>query len=63
MNVEVVESPRAQRYKSEDIKHSGRLTDDQIADIPIKYVYEWVKTSKWKAKDFRKWLTVMRVIE
>lgn len=51
------------RVKAIDIKHRGRLTDDQIADIPIEKVYEWVKTGQWKQRDFRHWLKVMRVVE
>lgn len=48
---------------AEDIKHAGRLTEDQIAAIPIEKIYEWVRTGQWKQKDFKRWLTVMRVIE
>ncbi len=49
--------------KADDIKHPNRLTDDQIADIPVEKVYEWVKTGAWKQKDFKRWLKVLRVIE
>jgi hypothetical protein len=41
---------------SEDIKHDGRLTYDQICSIPIEKVYVWVRTGEWKQKDFIKWL-------
>jgi hypothetical protein len=49
--------------RSEDIKHPGRLTDEQIASIDTELVYTWVRTGQWKAKDFRKWLKVMCVID
>ena len=48
---------------AEDIKHAGRLTDDEIADLAIDKVYAWVRQGAWKTKDFNKWLKVMRVIE
>lgn len=54
------------RYKAALIKtNSGphALTDEQIADIPIEKVYEWVKTGQWKQRDFFKWLKALRVIE
>lgn len=47
----------------DDIKHEGRLTDDEIAAIPVDKVYEWVRTGMWKKKDFNRWLKVMCVIE
>lgn len=52
-------------YRADQIKQGGAnaLTEDQIADIPIEKVYEWIKTNKWKQRDFKKWLTVLRVIE
>lgn len=46
-----------------DIKVPGLLTDEQIADIPHQKVYEWIKTGKWRQKDFEKWLRILRVIE
>lgn len=49
--------------KAVDIHHEGLLTDDQIADIPIEKVYEWVRTGQWKQKHFKRWLKVLRVIE
>lgn len=48
--------------RAEDIKHQNRLTDDQIADLPINLVFEWIKTGKWSYRDFNKWLKTMRVI-
>lgn len=51
------------RMTADDIKHKGRLTDEQIADIPIDKVYMWVRIGAWKPKDFNKWLKVLRVIE
>lgn len=50
------------RIFAEDIKHQNRLTEDEIANIDVKLVYEWVRTGQWKAKDFQYWLRVMRVI-
>lgn len=47
----------------DDIKHAGRLTDDQIAAIPVDQVYAWVRNGMWKPKDFKKWLKVLCVIE
>lgn len=51
------------RIYAEDIKHQNRLTEDEIANIDVKLVYEWVRTGQWKAKDFQRWLSVMRVID
>ena len=48
---------------AEDIKHSGRLSADEIATLDTEKVYTWVRTGAWKPKDFEKWLKVMRVIE
>lgn len=48
---------------AEDIKHKGRLSDDEIACLDVKKVYSWVRNGAWKTKDFNKWLKVMRVIE
>ena len=45
----------------EDIKHAGRLTDDEIAYLAVDKVYSWVRQGAWKPKDFNKWLKVMRV--
>ncbi len=49
--------------RAEDIKHSGRLTNDEIACLDVGKVYSWVRQGLWKTKDFNKWLKVMRVIE
>ncbi len=49
--------------RADDIKHENLLSDQQIADIDIERVYEWVRTGAWKQKDFKKWLRVIRVIE
>lgn len=48
---------------AEDIKHAGRLTDDEIACLAVEKVYSWVRQGLWKTKDFNKWMKVMRVIE
>jgi len=48
---------------AEDIKYASRLTQDEIATLAVDKVYMWVRTGSWKAKDFNKWLKVMRVIE
>ena len=45
-----------------DIKHTGLLTDDEIAFIPIEKVYEWIKTGQWKLRDYKTWLKTIRVI-
>lgn len=45
--------------RAEDIKHKNRLTDDEIAAIPVQHVYEWVRTGQWKHKDFKRWLKVL----
>lgn len=50
-------------FYAEDIKHPTLLSTEQICDIPIEKVYEWIKTNKWKQKDFQKWLRAIRVIE
>jgi hypothetical protein len=47
---------------AEDIKYKDRLTDDEIANLSVDKVHMWVRTGLWKAKDFKKWLKVMRVI-
>ena len=48
---------------AEDIKHVGRLSEDEIAYLPVDKVYAWVRQGAWKTKDFNKWLKVMRVID
>jgi hypothetical protein len=53
----------ANRLKAAYIRIPNFLTDDEIANIPIEKVYEWVRTGQWKQKDFKCWLKVMRVIE
>jgi hypothetical protein len=47
---------------AEDIKHVGRLTEDEIACLPVDRVYMWLRQGAWKQKDFNKWLKTMRVI-
>ena len=47
----------------EDIKHAGRLTNDEIACLAVDKVHSWVRHGARKPKDFNKWLKVMRVIE
>lgn len=49
--------------RARDVKIQGLLNDDDIADIAIGKVYEWVRTGQWRAKDFNRWLKVLRVIE
>ncbi len=49
--------------RADDIKHENLLSDEQISDIDVERVYEWVRTGAWKQKDFKKWLRVIRVIE
>jgi hypothetical protein len=49
--------------QAHDIKHKNRLTDEQIAGIPVNLIYQWVRTGEWKQKDFRRWLKVMCVID
>jgi hypothetical protein len=48
---------------AEDIKHAGRLSEDEIAYLPVDRVYSWLRQGAWKQKDFNKWLKVMRVID
>lgn len=48
---------------AEDIKYVGRLSEDEIACLPVDKVYMWLRQGAWKQKDFNKWLKVMRVIE
>ena len=47
---------------AEDIKHVGRLSEEEIAYLPVDKVYMWLRQGVWKQKDFNKWLKVMRVI-
>ena len=47
---------------AEDIRHNGRLSEDEIAYLPVEKVYMWLRQGAWKQKDFNKWLKVMRVI-
>jgi hypothetical protein len=47
---------------AEDIKHVGRLSEDEIAYLSVDKVYMWLRQGVWKQKDFNKWLKVMRVI-
>ena len=37
---------------AENIKHSGRLSDDEIATLDTEKVYTWVRTGAWKSRDF-----------
>jgi len=48
---------------AEDIKHVGRLSEDEIACLAVDKVYMWLRQGAWKQKDFNRWLKVMRVIE
>ena len=47
---------------ADDIKHKDRLTQDEIANIPVENIFMWVKTGQWKQKDFKKWCQVMCII-
>lgn len=49
--------------RARDIKVQGLLTDDDIANVEVGKVYEWVRTGQWRARDFNRWLKVLRVIE
>jgi hypothetical protein len=40
----------------DDIRHPGRLTEEDIACIPANDVFYWIKNGNWKMKDFQKWL-------
>lgn len=51
------------KIKADDIKHPGRLTDDQIANIPVEHVFMWVRTGAWNQSNFKHWLKVLRVID
>lgn len=51
------------KIRAEDIRYENRLTEDEIANLDVKLVYEWVRTGQWKSKHFQHWLRVMRVIE
>lgn len=51
------------KIRADDIKHANRLSNDEIANIPINRVYEWVRAGAWKTKDFNRWLKALRVIE
>ena len=42
--------------RAEDIKHSDRLTDAQIASISVESAYMWVRSGEWKIRDFKTWL-------
>lgn len=44
-----------QKIGANDIS-SGLLTTEQIQQLPINIVYEWVKTGKWSLSDFKKWV-------
>ena len=48
---------------ADDIKHAGRLSEEEIAYLPVDRVYSWLRQGAWKQKDFNKWLKVMRVID
>lgn len=48
---------------AEDIRFKNRLTEDEIAYLPIDKIYMWIRQGAWKQKDFNKWLKTIRVIE
>lgn len=47
---------RAGNIRSDDIKHKGRLTSEQVRSIPLDHAFMWVQNGKWKFKDFKRWL-------
>lgn len=49
--------------RAEDIRVEGRLSEDEIANLDPKLVYQWIRAGDWKPKQFEQWLKVMRVIE
>lgn len=61
-NIEIKQRISNKKFKAVDIKHKDRLSVEDIQDIPIEKVYEWVKTSQWKQADFKKWLKGIRVL-
>ena len=44
-----------------DIKHAGRLTNDEIAGLDIVQVFTWIRQCAWSFNDFKKWLKVVKV--
>lgn len=49
--------------RSEDIKHQGRLTIEEIASIPPEMVYMWITAKNWKLKDFKRWLKAIEMLK
>lgn len=45
------------------INDTYALTVQEIQDIPVERVFEWVKTGAWSVRDFRKWLQAIRIID
>lgn len=60
---QVQERIKTKGIKAVDIKHHGRLSDEQIKSIPLSLVYMWIRTGEWNAKDFRTWLSVKEIYE
>lgn len=50
------------KFFPDDIKHSGRLTDDEIARMPTDLIYVLITAGLWKKNDFEKWLKVMYIL-
>lgn len=49
--------------QADDIHHEGLLEQNQIQDIPLEKVYEWVRTGKWKQKHFLRWAKAVRLTD
>ena len=35
------------------------VNEFNLHKVPVKQVYEWVKTGQWSQKDFKKWFDVI----
>jgi hypothetical protein len=46
---------RVVKILASDIR-AERLDVDKIRLLPVKTVYEWVRTGIWKPADFKRWL-------
>lgn len=49
--------------RSEDIKHQGHLTVEQIASISPERAYMWITTREWKCKHFKQWLKAIETVK
>lgn len=52
----------AGKIRHDDMRNNV-LSDNQIADLDVDQIYHWIRNGQWKPSDFRKWLTVIRVLE